>query len=169
MWIFDGMINSVARLWSTDGVLIGDSWMWSIYSAVRSSCLAAMVMAWTRASPLYCISSRFLPEKLRGPQSINKFPAYYGNHRSVHILLFKTARLWSLSWASWFQSTTSIPISLKFILILFSNLRLGLHSDLFRPCFLTKRLCEFFSSSACSTCPTHLDLHLMAPKFCNYS
>ena len=144
MCTFDGMITGVAWLWSNFGVIIVDSWLWSIFSAVRRSCLAAMVMVWTRASPLYCISSIFLPEKLKGPQSINKFPAFHGNHRFVHILVFKTARLLSLSWVRWFQSTTPIFISLIFILILFSNLRLGLHSDLFRSCFLQEAMWIFF-------------------------
>jgi hypothetical protein len=164
---FDAMITGFAWLWKTDGMIIGDSWLWSIYSAVKSSCLAAMVMAWTRAS-LYYISSRVLPEKLRGPQSIKNFPLFYGNPRFVHIVVFKTARLWSLSWASWFQSTPPISIPLIFILILFSNLHIGLHSDIFRSCFLTKRLCEFFFSPVCSTFPTQLDLHFIALKFCNY-
>jgi len=169
VWTCDGMITGVAWLWSIDGMIICDLWLWSIYFTVRNTCLAAMVMAWTTAFSLYYISSRFLPEKLRVPQPINKFAAFYGNHRFVHIVFFKTARLWPLSWASWFQSPTHISISLIFILILFSDVRLGLHSDLFRSCFLTKRLRDFFISSVCSTCPTHLDLHLIAPKFCTYS
>lgn len=169
MWTCDGMITGVAWLWSTDGVIIGDLWLWSIYSTLRSSCIAAMVMAWTTAFSLYYISSRFLPEKLRVPQPFNKFPAFYGNHRFLHLMVFKQARLWPLSWTSWFQSPTPISISLIFILILFSNLRLGLHSEIFHSYFLTKSLCEFFFSPVCSTCPTHLDLHLIAPKFCTYS
>jgi len=128
VWTCDGMITVVAWLWSIDGVIIGDLWLWSVYFTVRSSCLAAMVMAWTTAFSLYYISRRFLPEKLKGPQPINKFPAFYGNHRFVHIVVFITVRFWLLSWASWFQFPTTISISLLFILIFFSNLLLGLHS-----------------------------------------
>jgi hypothetical protein len=45
--------------------------------------------------------------------------------------VFTRALHWSLSWAISIQSTPSLPISLRSILILSTHLRLGLPSGLF--------------------------------------
>jgi hypothetical protein len=46
--------------------------------------------------------SRVLSEKLRRPELLKKFPAFYGTRK--FITAFTRARHLSLSWASWFQS-----------------------------------------------------------------
>jgi hypothetical protein len=58
-----------------------------------------------------------------------KFLAFYGNRR--YITVFARARHWSLSWATWIQSTCYHLISVRSILILSSHLRLGRLSGLF--------------------------------------
>jgi hypothetical protein len=45
-----------------------------------------------------------LLQKLTVTQLVNKFPAFYGTRR--FIIMFTTARHWSLSWARWIQFTT---------------------------------------------------------------
>jgi len=57
-----------------------------------------------------------------------------------------------------FLSTPSLTISLRFILILSSHLRLGLPSGLFLTGFLTKILYSFIVSPVRSTFPSHLIL-----------
>ena len=57
---------------------------------------------------------------------------------------FATAPHLSLSWATLTQSTPSYPISLTYILILSSYLRLGLSSRLFPSGVPTKTLYEFY-------------------------
>ena len=72
--------------------------------------------------------SKVLFEKLTGSQLV-KFPAFYGIRR--FITAFTSARHLSLSWASSIQSIPPHPTSWSSILILYSNLRLGLPSGLF--------------------------------------
>jgi hypothetical protein len=82
-------------------------------------------LMWRQLTPC----SRVL-ENLKGPRLVKKFPAFYGTWR--FITEFTKARHLSLSWARLIQyMSPSHPISLRFILILFSNLRLGLASGLF--------------------------------------
>jgi hypothetical protein len=56
-----------------------------------------------------------------------------------------------LSWARWKQSTPSINISFRYILILSSYLRLGLHSGVFPSGFRTK----FFTHFSPHPCALH--------------
>ena len=51
--------------------------------------------------------SRFLLEKLTGPQLVKKFPEFYGTRR--FITAFASARHLSLSWASSIQSSSPCP------------------------------------------------------------
>jgi len=70
-----------------------------------------------------------------------ELPKFYGIRR--YNTMFTRARHWSQFWARCIQSTTSNSISLKYILILFFHLRLGLPSGLFSSGFPTKFLYEF--------------------------
>jgi hypothetical protein len=77
----------------------------------------------------------------------------------VHYQVHKIPR-WSLLWARCIQSRISDPISLRYIVLLFSHLRLGLPSGLFPSGFPSKILFPFLILSA--TCPTHrIILHLI--------
>jgi hypothetical protein len=61
--------------------------------------------------------SRVLPEKLKGPELLKKFPAFYGTRR--FITAFTRARHLSLSWARLIQSTPPIqPLAGLFNIIL---------------------------------------------------
>ena len=82
--------------------------------------------------------SRVLPEKLTGFQLVKKFSALYRIRR--FITTFTSARHLSLSSASSNQSIPPHPTSWGSILILSSNLRLGLQSGLFPSGFPTKTL-----------------------------
>ena len=81
---------------------------------------------------------RVFLKKLRVSELVKKFPAVYGTH-SVMTVFAKT-RCLSLSWARSIRSTPQL-ISLRFILIRSSRLRLGLQSCLFPLGFPTKLLC----------------------------
>jgi hypothetical protein len=63
-------------------------------------------------------------EKLTDSQLVKKFPAFYGTR--MFITVFTSVRHLSLSWASSIQSMPPQPISWRSIIILSSNLRLGL-------------------------------------------
>jgi hypothetical protein len=83
------------------------------------------------------------------------------NKRSTHwtyvvvtITVFTWARHWSLSWATWVHFTHLQAISLWFILIPSSHLRLGLPSGLTR--FSLQTLVRFLSSPMRAICPAHL-------------
>jgi hypothetical protein len=95
-------------------------------------------------------------ENLTGLQLIKKFPAFYEARR--FITAFTSARHLSLSWASSIQSIHPHPTSWRYILILFSHLRLVLPSSLFPSDFLTKALYTLLPSPIRATCPTHLIL-----------
>jgi hypothetical protein len=68
--------------------------------------------------------SRVLLEKLTDSQLVKKFLAFYGTR--MFITAFTSVRHLSLSWASSIQSMPPQPISWRYILILSSDLRLGL-------------------------------------------
>jgi hypothetical protein len=69
--------------------------------------------------------------------------------------VFTTARLLHLYWAKLIQSTTSNPVSVISILILYSNLLQGLTSVTFPSGFRTKTVYHLFLSSIRTTCPAH--------------
>jgi len=71
---------------------------------------------------------RVLLEKLTGLQQVKKFPPFYGTRRFITTLT--GLRQPSLSWASSIQSIHPYPTSWRSILILSTNLRLGLPSGL---------------------------------------
>ena len=79
---------------------------------------------------------RVLPEQLTGLQLVKKFPAFHGTRRFITALT--SVRHPSLSWASPIQSIYPHPTSWKYILILFTHLRLGLPSGLFPSGYPTK-------------------------------
>ena len=82
--------------------------------------------------------SRVLLEKLTAFQPVKKFPTFHGPQR--FIIAFTSACHLSLSWASLIQYIPPHPTSWRSILILSSNLCLGLPSGLFPSGFPTKTL-----------------------------
>jgi hypothetical protein len=62
---------------------------------------------------------------------------------------------WSLSWARLIQSIPSHPISLRFILKVFTHLSLGLPSGLFHSSFPINILHAFLPHSCYMPCPSH--------------
>jgi hypothetical protein len=64
-----------------------------------------------------------------------ELPAFYGTRRFITV--FTRGLHWSLSWAGSMQSIPSHTISLRYILILSTHLRLGLPSGLFPSGFPT--------------------------------
>ena len=99
---------------------------------------------------------RVFLEKLTGLQLVKKFPAFHGTRRFITAL--KSVRHLSLSRASPIQSIYPHPTSWRYILILSTHLRLGLHSGLFPSGFPTKTLYTALSSPIRATCPAHLIL-----------
>jgi hypothetical protein len=78
-----------------------DSWK----ESMCDRCVRILIMV----TPL----SRVRLEKLIVSQVVNTFPAFYGTRRFFTV--FTRARHWSVSWASWIQSTRSHAISLRSI------------------------------------------------------
>ena len=74
---------------------------------------------------------KVLLEKLTGLQLVKEFPAFHGTRRFITALT--SVRHLSLSWASPFQSIYPHSTSWRFILILFTHLRLGLPVVSFPP------------------------------------
>jgi len=74
---------------------------------------------------------RVLLEKLTGLQLVKKFPAFHGTRRFITLLA--SVRHLSVSWASPIQSIYQHPTSWRSILMLSTNLRLGLPSGSFPP------------------------------------
>ena len=103
--------------------------------------------------PPWC---RVLLEKLTGLQLVKKFPAFHGTRRFITALT--SLRHSSVSWASPIQSIYPHPTSWRYILMLSTHLRLGLHSGLFPSGFPTKTLYTPLSSPISATCPARLIL-----------
>jgi hypothetical protein len=100
--------------------------------------------------------SRVLPEKLKCPELLKKFPAFYETRRFITVYI--SARHLSLAWARSIHSTPPHPTSRRSILILSSHLRLGLPSGLLPSGFPTKVLYAPLFSPIRATCPAHLSL-----------
>jgi len=81
-----------------------------------------------------------------------KISFLYGTRKFITV--FKKARYWTLSSASWIHFAPLIPISLRSILTLPSHLHLHLPSGLFPWSFLIKILYAFLISPMHATCPT---------------
>ena len=96
---------------------------------------------------------RVLLEKLTGLQLVKKFPAFHGTRRFITALTI--VRHLSLSWTSPIQSTYPHSTSWRSILILSTNLLLGLPSGLFPSGFPIKTLYTPLSSPIRATCPAH--------------
>jgi hypothetical protein len=101
--------------------------------------------------------SRVLPEKLKRPKLLKKFPACYGTRK--FITAFTRSRHLSLSWARLIQSMPPPhSTSRRSILILSSHLRMGLPSGLVPSGFPTKALYAPLLPPIRATCPAHLSL-----------
>ena len=100
--------------------------------------------------------SRVLLEKLTGSHLVKKFPAFYGTRKFITALT--SARHVSPSWASSKQSIPLHPTSWRSILILSSNLHLGLPSGLFPSGFPNKTLYTPIHAPIRATRPAHFIL-----------
>ena len=94
-------------------------------------------------------------EKLTGSQPVKKSPTFYGNQKLI--IAFTSACHLSLSWASSIQSIPPHPTSRRSILILSSNLCLGLPLVSFHHQVSPPKPCICLSSHPIhATCPAHL-------------
>jgi hypothetical protein len=92
-------------------------------------------------------------------QLLKNFETFYGTRRFMTV--FTRARDWSLSWAKLMKSIPPHSISLKFILLLHSQLRLALLSGIFPSTFSNKilyvfRLCFHACYLSCPSYPPWL-------------
>ena len=100
------------------------------------------------------ICSRVLPEKLTVPLLVKKFPAFCGTRK--FITAFTSAGHLSITRARAIRFTPLHPTSLRYFLILFSHLRLGLPSAVLPSSLPSKILYTPLLSSIYATCPAHL-------------
>jgi len=90
-----------------------------------------------------------------------KFSAFIGTQRFS--IMLTRARHWFLSWTSLIQYTPSNNISLRFFLILFSHLHLGLLTCVYSSSFPYKMMYELPIFPMHVTCPAHhIVLNLIA-------
>ena len=121
---------------------------------VHSNCLSTKQTSLTYLlTYLLTPRSRVLLEKPTGSPLVKKFPAFYGTRRLI--TPFASARHLSVPWASSIQSIPPHPTSLRSILILTSQLGLGLPIGLFPPGLPTKTLYTPLSSPLRAACPAH--------------
>jgi len=104
-------------------------------------------------------AARFFLEKPTGSQLVKKFPAFYVTQSFM--TAFACACHLSLSRASLIQSVPPHLTSWRTILILSSQLCLGLQSGLFPSGFPTKTLYKHLLSPIRATCPAHLIVSLI--------
>jgi hypothetical protein len=97
-----------------------------------------------------------LLEKPPVAQLLKNFPTFCGTRRFTTV--FTRALHWSPSWARSIQSVSPHPTPLRFILILYSNLRLGLSSSLFHSGFPAKIIYALSFVPMLAICPAHLIL-----------
>ena len=90
---------------------------------IKTCCPNTIILTYSMAQVLL--------EKLTGFQLVKKFPAIHGTRKFITAL--KSVRQLSLSWASPIQSIYPHPTSWRSILILSTQLRLGLPSGSFPP------------------------------------
>jgi hypothetical protein len=108
--------------------------IWSGLNWLRS--IKWQAKLWTVLNLSFLLTSYSYPKN---------FPPFMGPKGS---LSSSQSTHWTLSWATWIQSTPSHPISLKSILILSSHLCLNLPSGLF-PSDLRTEHCMHLSSITC--------------------
>jgi hypothetical protein len=110
-----------------------------------------------------CLSQQILPthswswallEKPPVVQLLENFPTFYGTKRFITVLI--RVLYWSLTWARSNQSIPSHPISLRSILILSTQLCLGLHSVSFWLSHQYPIWIPPLSHSCYMPCPPHL-------------
>jgi hypothetical protein len=119
--------------------------------------LQHFTLLWQLSNKLHGAKSFF-----RSHSTSQEIPCLLWNPK-VHYYVHKTLPMNPALWVKLSQSTASHTISLRSILILTSNLHLGLRSHSFPFDFLTKIWYVFFISPMHPTCPDHLIL-LVMPK-----
>jgi hypothetical protein len=101
-------------------------------------CLVWNVNTYLLTYLLTYLQTWVLLEKLPIVQPLKNFPTFYGTQRFITV--FTRALYWSLSWARSIKFIPLHSISLRFILILSTHVRLGLPSSLFPSGFPTNIL-----------------------------
>jgi hypothetical protein len=77
---------------------------------------------------------------------VKKFPAFFGTQKFV--IVFTIARHWYLSWDRCIQFTLFHSISLRYILLLSSRLRLGLPRDVFQRQNFHKSIVQWYINNS---------------------
>jgi hypothetical protein len=150
MWFWP--VNEMTELVSgMPAAQFGDESSWvrgsELVQGSRGSCVSFWYMQGVFPYPLKCLSipqvkdhwfrltswSWALLEKLPVAQLLTNFPTFYGTRRFI-TLLTRTLP-WYLYWATWIQSISHHPVSLRSILILPFHLRVSLPRVVFVPGF----------------------------------